>query len=74
MFRVYTDIYDDETIDSENNDKSLLGSNSHKIINIIEQMNFQHSYYKLDMAKDEQMLLKVCIMEIGTNIIILKTY
>lgn len=44
----------------QNNDKLLTGSISHRFIDTIEHLNPQFNYYKLEMAEDEIVLLRVC--------------
>lgn len=55
---------DNETILTDNdskqsNDEKLIGSISHRFVETIEHLNSQYNYYKIEMAKDEIILLQV---------------
>lgn len=54
---------DTENILSENikgrNDEKLIGSISHRFVETIGHLNSQYNFYKLEMAKDEIILLQV---------------
>lgn len=48
-----------DTSHKQCNDKSLMGSISHRFVDTVKNLNSQYDYYKLDMAKDEIVLLQV---------------
>ena len=44
----------------QSNDLSMMGSISYEFVETIDTLNSQYNYYKLEMAEDEIILLKVC--------------
>lgn len=44
----------------QSNDLSMMGSISYEFVETIDTLNPQYNYYKLEMAEDEVILLKVC--------------
>lgn len=41
------------------NDISMMGSMSYKFVEIIDTLNTQYNYYRLEMIEDEKILLQV---------------
>lgn len=65
VFRDTFQVIDDESLLSENdyercNDKTLMGSISHRFGVTVKHLNSQYDYYNLEMAEDEIVLLQVC--------------
>jgi len=48
-----------ESENRQSYDELLSGSISHRFVDTIKQFNSQYDYYKLEMAKDEIILLQV---------------